>query len=112
MFPPGRGNDTLDGGDIYLISVFGTDEVLAAVGEDLRLQKYKEGQWSQMWICEINGDNRIGMRNRHTERFLGWDKKDKIRCVAEKRPLGVANFRSTRPGRIFINGGPWGCWEA
>jgi len=84
MFPPGRGNNTLDEGDIYLISVFGTDEMLAAVGEDLCLQKYKEGQWNQMWICEVIWDYRIGMRNRHTERFLGWRENSKVGCAAQK----------------------------
>ena len=39
MFPPGRGNDNLDPGDIYLISVFGTNEMITAVGEDLCLRE-------------------------------------------------------------------------
>ena len=71
MFPPRRGNDSLDAGDIYLISMFGTNEMLTAVGTDACLQEYQEGQWDQMWICETNPEGQIGMRNRDTKKFLG-----------------------------------------
>ena len=71
MFPPRRGNDSLDAGDIYLISMFGTNKMLTAVGRDVCLQEYQEGQWDQMWICETNPQGRIGMRNRDTKKFLG-----------------------------------------
>jgi len=71
MFPPGRGNDKLDAGDIYLISVFGTNEMLTAIGKDTCLREYQEDHHDQMWICETNSDNRIGMRNRHTGLVLG-----------------------------------------
>jgi len=64
--------------------MFGTDEMLAAVGEDLCLQKYKEGQWNQMWICEVTWDYRIGMRNRHTKLFLCWRENNKVGCAAQK----------------------------
>ncbi|KAG0639008.1 hypothetical protein HOY80DRAFT_1137083 [Tuber brumale] len=40
MFPPGRGNDKLDVGDIYLISLFGRNQMLTAVGEELCLRIY------------------------------------------------------------------------
>jgi len=81
MFPPGRGNDKLDAGDIYLISVFGTNEVLAAAGKDTCLQEYQEGHWHQMWICETNSSRRIGMRNRHTGLFLGRGIQSKLVCA-------------------------------
>jgi len=81
MFPPGRGNDKPDTGDIYLISVFGTNEVLTAVGKETCLREYQEGHHDQMWICETNSDNRIGMRNRHTGLVLGWKEPDKLICA-------------------------------
>ncbi|PUU75890.1 hypothetical protein B9Z19DRAFT_1089422 [Tuber borchii] len=81
MFPPGRGNDNLDAGDIYLISVFGTNEVLAAAGGELCLREYQEGHHDQMWICETNSDYRIGMRNKHTGFFLGRGEKNILRCI-------------------------------
>ena len=82
MFPPGRGNDNLDPGDIYLISVFGTNEMITAVGEDLCLREYQEGHHDQMWICETNSSHRIGMRNKHTGCFLGRWVNDELKCVA------------------------------
>ena len=82
MFPPGRGNDHLAAGEIYLISMFGTNEMLTAVGEKVCLQGYQEGQWDQMWVCEMDSDRRIGMRNRHTNRFLGRRENYRVECVA------------------------------
>jgi len=82
MFPPGRGNDSLDASDIYLISMFGMNEVLTAVGEDVCLQEYKEGHHSQMWICEMDSDQRIAMRNRQTRRYLGWWEQNQLKCAA------------------------------
>ncbi|PUU75897.1 hypothetical protein B9Z19DRAFT_1130589 [Tuber borchii] len=81
MFPPRRGNDSLDAGEIYLISVFGTNEVLAAVGTQAYLQKYQEGHWAQMWICETNLDGRISMRNRDTKMFLGSCEYEELNCA-------------------------------
>ncbi|KAG0633902.1 hypothetical protein HOY80DRAFT_1102237 [Tuber brumale] len=71
MFPPGRRNDSLDAGETYLISLFGTNEMLTAVGEESCLREYQEDHWDQMWICKMTSDYRIGMRNRHTGNFLG-----------------------------------------
>ena len=82
MFPPGGGNDSLDPGDIYLISVFGTNEVLTAVGKDTCLREYQEGHHDQMWICEMTSDHRIGIRNRHTRFFLGWWDNNQLKCHA------------------------------
>jgi len=84
MFPPGRGNDSLDTGDMYLISVFGTNEMLTAVGEDICLREYQEGHHDQMWTCEMDSDQRIGMRNRHTGRYLGWWKQNQLKCAARR----------------------------
>jgi len=81
MFPPGRGNDKLDPGDIYLISVLGTNEVLTAVGKDACLREYQEGRHDQMWTCESN-DYRGGMRNRHTGLILGRGEEGKLICAA------------------------------
>jgi len=81
MFPPGRGNDSIDPGGMYLISVFGTNEMLTAVGEDICFREYQEGHHDQMWTSEMDSDQRIGMRNRNTGRYLGWWKQDKIRCA-------------------------------
>jgi len=81
MFPPGRGDDNIDPGDIYLISVFGTDQMITAAGEDLCLREYQEGHHDQMWICETNSNQRIGMRNRHTRYFLGRKEDNKLKCA-------------------------------
>ncbi|PUU75886.1 hypothetical protein B9Z19DRAFT_992631 [Tuber borchii] len=83
MFPSGRGNDKLDAGDIYLISVFGTNEMLTAVGEDICLREYFEGRDDQMWICEVTSDHQIGMRNRHTGCLLGQGEHGKLECYVQ-----------------------------
>jgi len=112
MFPPGRGNDELDAGDIYLISVFGTNEMLTAVGEDLCLREYQEGHWDQMWICEKNSNNRIGMRNRHTKRFLGWRENDQPRCLAwNNLAWEWLTFNRLGLGGYSIMVNPWGSWN-
>ncbi|PUU75885.1 hypothetical protein B9Z19DRAFT_1109806 [Tuber borchii] len=84
MFPPGHGNDSLDAGDIYLISVFGTNEMLTAAGKELCLRAYQEGDHDQMWICEVTSDHQISMRNRHTERFLSWGYGNKLKCASRR----------------------------
>jgi len=109
MFPPGRGNDKLDTGDIYLISVFGTNEMLTAVGEDLCLWEYQEGHHNQMWICEITWDCRIGMRNRQTKRFLGWRENDQPRCLAwNNLAWEWLTFNRLGLGGYSIMVNPWG----
>jgi len=100
MFPPGRGNDKLDVGDIYLISVFGTNEVLTAVGKETSLQEYQEGHHDQMWICETNSDNRIGMRNRHSGFFLGRGAEDKFICTV----AGLYNLEWLSFTRLGLGG--------
>ena len=82
MFPPGRGNDHLAAGEIYLISLYGTNEMLTAVGEKVYLREYQEDKWDQMWICEIDSNRRIGMRNRDTKLFLGRRESYRVGCVA------------------------------
>ena len=54
--------------------------MLAAKGEKIVLVEYQKGDWDQMWICEMNSDRRISMRNRHTKCFLGWGKDDTLGC--------------------------------
>ena len=82
MFPAGRGNDPLNAGDIYRISLLGTNKMLGAIGEKLCLQEYQKRYWHQMWICEMNSDRRIGMRNRHTKRFLGRREGHAVGCIS------------------------------
>ncbi|PWW77335.1 hypothetical protein C7212DRAFT_362329 [Tuber magnatum] len=87
MFPPGRGNDSLVVGEIYLISLFSTNEMLTAEGEALRLREYQEGHWDQMWVCEKNSDNRYGMRNKHTRRFIGLEDHGQLLCLAKEQTI-------------------------
>jgi len=84
MFPPGRGNDYLETGDIYLISVFGTNEMLTAVGEELCLREYQEDHDGQMWICEKKSNHRIGMGNKCSGRFLGMRRNYKVGCGSKQ----------------------------
>ncbi|CUS08541.1 unnamed protein product [Tuber aestivum] len=77
MFPPGRGNDGLIVGQQFVISLFGTSKVFTVEGEDVHLRDYEEGNERQIWICEMNSNNRFGMRCAETGRYLGrrslWD---------------------------------------
>ena len=82
MFPPGRGNDHLNSGDTYWISQFGTNKVITAKGEKLYLREYQKNRWDQMWICEVNADHRVSMRNRHTQRLLGRRVDNTVTCVS------------------------------
>ncbi|KAG0639006.1 hypothetical protein HOY80DRAFT_1137082 [Tuber brumale] len=84
MFPPGHGNDSLDVGDIYVISLFGRNEVFTpdSEREEICLREYQEGHRDQLWVCEKNSDNQIGMRNRQTGRLLGWIGDNNFGCVA------------------------------
>ncbi|KAG0638997.1 hypothetical protein HOY80DRAFT_1137078 [Tuber brumale] len=81
MFPPGPGNDNLDAGDIYVISLFGTNQVLT-VGEKLCLEEYEDGRRDQMWVCEMTSNHQIGMRNRYNNCFLGRRDDDQFACTA------------------------------
>ncbi|CUS10129.1 unnamed protein product [Tuber aestivum] len=80
MFPPGCGNDVPIVGRVYVISLFGTNEVLTGQGEWLRFEEYQEGQWDQMWVFHINSDNWHGMKNRSTGCFLGRAEGNETRC--------------------------------
>ncbi|RPA94558.1 hypothetical protein L873DRAFT_1814066 [Choiromyces venosus 120613-1] len=82
MFPPGRGNDNLDVGQKYVISLYGTNEVFTAEGTEVRLRGYKKDSKNQIWICTENKDNRISMQNQHTLRFLGRRNSSHFACLA------------------------------
>ena len=56
--------------------------MLTAVGEDICLREYKKGHHDQMWTCETNSNERIGMRNRHTGCFMGRWHQDQFKCIA------------------------------
>ncbi|RPA94547.1 hypothetical protein L873DRAFT_1814049 [Choiromyces venosus 120613-1] len=71
MFPPGRGNDTPNVGQKYVISIYGTNEVLTAEGVEVRLGEYQKDDSLQIWICIQNENGQIGMQNESTKRFLG-----------------------------------------
>ncbi|KAG0639004.1 hypothetical protein HOY80DRAFT_922046 [Tuber brumale] len=107
MFPPGHGNDSLDVGDIYLLSLFGMNEMLTAVGEEICLREYQEGRGDQMWVCEMNSDNRICMRNRHTRRYLGWGGADIFACaVLNQQPWGWLTFTRLSGGGYSLRVSP------
>ena len=109
MFPPRRGNDSLDAGDIYLISVFGTNEMLTAVGREAHLQEYQEDQWDQMWICETDLDGRIGMRNRDTKKFLGLGEDNDLICAVAYFEIGEwLTFTRLSPGGYSLKVHPGG----
>jgi len=109
MFPPGHGNDNLDAGDIYLISVFGTNQMLTAAGKDTCLREYHEGHWDQMWICEPNPDHRIGMRNRFTRLVLGRGEQGKLTCaVPHFREWEWLTFTRLSPGGYSLKVHPDG----
>ncbi|CUS10126.1 unnamed protein product [Tuber aestivum] len=83
MSPPGRGNDNLDVGQKFVISLFGTSEVLTAEGKDVHLREYEKDKGSQIWVCEMNSNGRFGMRNSATGRLLGrGHKENKVACFA------------------------------
>ncbi|RPA94559.1 hypothetical protein L873DRAFT_1814070 [Choiromyces venosus 120613-1] len=71
MFPPGRGNDNLNVGQKYVISLYGTNEVFTVEGRDIRLRGYTKDSKNQIWICTENKDNQIGMQNEASSLFLG-----------------------------------------
>ncbi|RPA94550.1 hypothetical protein L873DRAFT_1792825 [Choiromyces venosus 120613-1] len=84
MFPPGRGNDTPNVGQKYVISIYGTNEVFTAEGEAVRLREYKKDDSLQIWICTQNENGRIGMQNESTKRFLGRSNSwSDFACAAE-----------------------------
>ncbi|RPA94561.1 hypothetical protein L873DRAFT_1814074 [Choiromyces venosus 120613-1] len=84
MFPPGRGNDILSVSQKYVISLYGTNDVFTAEGEEVRLREYKKDSKSQIWICTETEDNRISMQNQHTLRFLGRsDTSPNSACLAK-----------------------------
>ncbi|RPA94563.1 hypothetical protein L873DRAFT_1700971 [Choiromyces venosus 120613-1] len=84
MFPPGRGNDILNVGQKYVISLYGTNEVFTAEGEEVRLREYQQDDRKQTWICVQNVYKRIGMQNEDTRRFLGrWNKMSHFACIAQ-----------------------------
>ncbi|CUS08546.1 unnamed protein product, partial [Tuber aestivum] len=87
MFPPGRGNDCLEVGHKFVISLFGTSMVFTAEGEDVRLREYEKGKMSQIWACEMNSDNRYGMRNGATGCLLGRDNNTEVLCQVKRHKL-------------------------
>ncbi|KAI0248924.1 hypothetical protein BJV78DRAFT_1284371 [Lactifluus subvellereus] len=64
MYPPGIGNDRLVVGNIYVISIYGTDNVFTADGDDL------------------HDNNRFSFTNVGTGKYLGRDVYQNLACYA------------------------------
>lgn len=67
-----------------MISVFGTNLVFTAEGNDLRVREYT-GNANQIWICTTNENNEFGFQNEATGRFLGRDVYQHLACYAERQ---------------------------
>ena len=70
MYPPGIGNDCLVVGNIYIISIYGTGNVFAANGNNLRVRTYT-GNDHQLWKCVKDDHNRFSFINVATGKYLG-----------------------------------------
>ncbi|KAG0124738.1 hypothetical protein HOY82DRAFT_673444 [Tuber indicum] len=109
MFPPGRGNDNLNVGDKFAISLFGTSLVFTADGERVYLSEYEVKNEKQIWVCQMNSDFRIGMRNEHTGRFMGRWHHDQFRCAApHHQPWECFIFTRLKLGGYSIRSNPQG----
>ncbi|KAI2631089.1 hypothetical protein GGS21DRAFT_163170 [Xylaria nigripes] len=69
----GHGDDCLQVDQEFVISLYGTDLVFTAEGEDLRVRNYRNGR-EQVWKCVRDEKNRYAFVNQATGRFLGRDK--------------------------------------
>ncbi|KAG0632960.1 hypothetical protein HOY80DRAFT_914110 [Tuber brumale] len=107
MFPPGHGNDNLNIGDKFVISLFGTSLVFTAEGDKVRLTEYKVKDESQIWVCQMNSDYQIGMRNEHTGRFLGrWHFDQFLCCASVHQPWEGLNFTRLKLGGYSLRVNP------
>lgn len=83
-FPWGGGNDRLIEGQIYIISIYGTDKVFVAEAEIargwLRVSKFRPEDQVQYWKCTKDSSGRWGFLNIVTHKFLGRDVYQNLAC--------------------------------
>ncbi|KAI0248926.1 hypothetical protein BJV78DRAFT_737788 [Lactifluus subvellereus] len=85
MYPPGIGNDRLVVGNTYVISIYGTDNVFTADGNDLRVRTYASDDSTrsyQLWTCVKDDNNRFSFTNVGTGKYLGRDVYQNLACYA------------------------------
>ncbi|KAI5923101.1 hypothetical protein F4810DRAFT_720507 [Camillea tinctor] len=75
----GQGDDCIQVNTEFVVSLYGTDSVFTAEGQDLRVRPYGN-QRSQTWTCVKNGNNRIAFQNLDTNRFLGRNAGGNLCC--------------------------------
>jgi hypothetical protein len=82
MLPPSSGDDCLQLGHRFVISLYGTDSVFTAEGNDLRVRPYSNND-NQIWICVRDENNQFGFINRATGKYLGRDVYQHLACYAD-----------------------------
>jgi len=81
-YPPRSGNDGIAVGNIYVISIYGTNKVFTADGNDLRVKDYADNNNYQLWKCIQDPSNRFAFTNVGTGKYLGRDVYQHLACKA------------------------------
>ncbi|KAI1359174.1 hypothetical protein F5Y08DRAFT_332528 [Xylaria arbuscula] len=80
----GHGDDSIQAGKDFVLSLYGTDSVFTAVNDDLRIKTYSNS-WNQIWECVKDQNNQCGLKNRGTAKFLGRDQWGHLACFAPRQ---------------------------
>ncbi|KAJ3579342.1 hypothetical protein NPX13_g1221 [Xylaria arbuscula] len=80
----GHGDDSIQAGKDFVLSLYGTDSVFTAVNDDLRIKTYSNS-WNQIWECVKDQNNQCGLKSRGTAKFLGRDQWGHLACFAPRQ---------------------------
>jgi protein-tyrosine phosphatase len=105
MLPPGHGDSCLEVGQRFVISIYGTERVFTAEGENVHIRTYTGGSF-QIWECVQNNKNHFGFTNVGAGKYLGRNFKHNAACFQTR--LGVwerITFTRLSVGgyRLFLN---------
>ncbi|KAF8542025.1 hypothetical protein BDD12DRAFT_790065 [Trichophaea hybrida] len=81
MLPPGHGDSSLEIGERFVISIYGSEKVLTAESICLSIRLYT-GDPTQIWKCMQCNDNHVGFLNVGTRKYLGRN-SDNGTCFSE-----------------------------
>jgi len=105
MRPPGHGDSCLEADQRFTISIYGTENVFTAEGDNLRIRPYT-GDPTQIWKCVKDADNHFGFINIGTGKYLGrWSGGDMMCTALHLKALEYLTFTRLSSGgyTLFVS---------
>jgi hypothetical protein len=75
-----KGNDRIEDGKSYVINIYGTNDVLENVNNDIYVRSYDEHNLAQVFRATLDSDNRRGFYCDFTGKRMNRNRFENVKC--------------------------------